>query len=416
MNLHSDFVDRLTERVKFDRYGFLAFALGGSVFIIAAKALGLSATWAALGAVLIMSAYAYLVLNTDLGRVRADQAGDNCYYLGLVFTLASLAYTIFTFDPDNTATTIVQGFGVALATTVLGLILRVFFGQTRVDLVEIEDKARFELTEAANQLKASLSQVSVSMNEFNRETRQSIDEARDEMLVSIQAAFEAGAGAITKLSKTASESLEANFTELGARSKRLGASTSRVVNALEDQGERFEQLGAASTKAANGLSIVASKAEAATAGFTDVADQARALIATQATYSAEMATLTGILETQAKAVASLEAALAAMQVNIANNLTAIEKAPSRTLKVATESFSAATAQMQQDASLLSEASRAVLKTIAGELASTAEAVRAHNTALETDLGLSRSNVGKVHAALVEMTGNLAAQIEARRTS
>jgi cell division ATPase FtsA len=97
-------------------------------------------------------------------------------------------------------------------------------------------------------------------------------------------------------------------------------------------------------------------------------------------------------------------------------LAAIEKAPSRTLKLASDSFSTAAAQMQQDATQFGEASRAVLKGIIDELAGTAQAVRVHNAALEADLGVSRSNVSKVHTALVEMTDSLASQVEARRTS
>lgn len=35
----------------------------------------------------------------------------------------------------------------------------------------------------------------------------------------------------------------------------------------------------------------------------------------------------------------------------------------------------------------------------------------HNAALEEELARSRANVGKVHAALVEMTGELVKQVE-----
>ena len=47
-----------------------------------------------------------------------DQAGDNCYYLGLIYTLASLRNAIATFDPDQNASGIVQT-SCALATTIL---------------------------------------------------------------------------------------------------------------------------------------------------------------------------------------------------------------------------------------------------------------------------------------------------------
>lgn len=120
-------VDRLDERGLIDRWGFLIFALGGAIGILVAKSTSLPPVLVAAAAAMTMVLYAALVKTKGTGRLRADQAGDNCYYLGLIYTLTSLAYAIFLFDPANTATTIVQGFGIALLTTIMGLVLRVFF-------------------------------------------------------------------------------------------------------------------------------------------------------------------------------------------------------------------------------------------------------------------------------------------------
>ena len=122
-------IDRLRDRGFVDQYGFLVFALGGGIAIVAAKYTNAPAGWVTIGAIALMGLYALIISRSGSGRLRSDQAGDNCYYLGLIYTLSSLAYAIFFFDPSNTATTIVQGFGIALATTVLGLVLRVFFNQ-----------------------------------------------------------------------------------------------------------------------------------------------------------------------------------------------------------------------------------------------------------------------------------------------
>lgn len=165
-------IDRLAERGLVDRWGFLLFALGGAACILVAKHSGLSPVLVAAAAAITMVLYAAVTQAKGTGRLRGDQAGDNCYYLGLIYTLTSLAYAIFLFDPAETATTIVQGFGIALATTIMGIVLRVFFNQTRVDLVETEDTARLELADAAGRLKAELAATVVSMNDFGRRTRQ----------------------------------------------------------------------------------------------------------------------------------------------------------------------------------------------------------------------------------------------------
>ena len=146
-------IDRLRDRGFTDQLGFMIFAVGGFAGIISAKALGIETIWVAIGAVVAMLLYALAIGRQGIGRLRADQAGDNCYYLGLIYTLASLSYAITTFDPNDTATTVVQGFGIALATTIIGLILRVFFAQGRPDLENSEVEARLELTDAVARLK-----------------------------------------------------------------------------------------------------------------------------------------------------------------------------------------------------------------------------------------------------------------------
>ncbi|RYF50796.1 MAG: hypothetical protein EOO27_31115, partial [Comamonadaceae bacterium] len=67
----------LEERGWIDRWGFLLFAFGGAASILIAKAAG---------AAIAMVAYAFVVQTSGTGRLRADQAGDNCYYLGLIYT------------------------------------------------------------------------------------------------------------------------------------------------------------------------------------------------------------------------------------------------------------------------------------------------------------------------------------------
>src|SRR5438093_6811007 len=54
--------------------------------------------WAVTGAVIaVMLAYAFVVTRIPRLRVRLDQAGDNAYYLGLLFTLVSMAVALSEF-------------------------------------------------------------------------------------------------------------------------------------------------------------------------------------------------------------------------------------------------------------------------------------------------------------------------------
>src|SRR5215216_504004 len=78
--------------------------------------------------VALMVAYAVIVIWVPRLRVRLDQAGDNAYYLGLLFTLASMAFALYDFRAATQGPAsatgvqrIISNFGIALATTIAGI-------------------------------------------------------------------------------------------------------------------------------------------------------------------------------------------------------------------------------------------------------------------------------------------------------
>jgi chromosome segregation ATPase len=253
----------------------------------------------------------------------------------------------------------------------------------------------------------------MDMNGFSRETRQMLDEIRNETLTAANVAFAKGAESITTLAQAAAKNLETNFAEFGARSKLLGVSTARVVNALEGQGDRFERLNTAISTASNSLDAISTGADAAGATLAMLDAQATAIVAQQVAARVESAAMTSMLETHAKAVADLETAIKTMQASVIDGLAELKTVPSAALKIATETLSAAAAQMQGEVAQLGKASRELLAGIKDELVDSARAVKAHNAAIEDDLARSRSNVSKVHGALVEMTGTLVSQLAER---
>lgn len=135
--------------------------------------------------VLIMTAYAVLVATVPRLRVRLDQAGDNAYYLGLLFTLMSMAVALWEFGhavlsqpPQVQATQfsgarqIISNFGIALASTVTGIFLRVVLNQMRVDPADVESMTRIELAEASKRVRANLYNVTIDLSRFHDEVRQ----------------------------------------------------------------------------------------------------------------------------------------------------------------------------------------------------------------------------------------------------
>jgi hypothetical protein len=395
-------VDRLSDRGLFDRFGFLTFAVAGSAAILLTKALDLPAVPIAVGAALIMAAYAVVVYYAGTGRLRGDQAGDNCYYLGLVFTLISLSYAIFTFDPANTATTIIQGFGIALLTTVLGLILRVFFNQTRVDLVETEDTARIELADAAGRLKAELSASVVSMNDFSRQTRQSLEELRDGILASLA---EAGAAA----NRTISE----QGTEASSRSKRLSTATDKVVAGMEKHADALAGIEKSTSGMATILAALEAAAEATRSSMTGLVTHAAELGALGSGMQSTGRDLQMASTEMLQSVRSFDSTAAHLDQVILNRLEEVRAVPQEIVGKAGEDLENAVAAMRRSLEAFAEFQAELANNLASQAREGLEVVDRHNAALESELAKSRGYVAKVHNSLVDMTAELAAETEGR---
>ena len=91
-----------------------------------------------------------------------DRASDNVYYLGLLYTLASLSYSLIKLGGIVSTSTESKGlsiisllpdFGLALASTIAGIFCRVLLQQMRGDVVDVESEARIELGEASRAFK-----------------------------------------------------------------------------------------------------------------------------------------------------------------------------------------------------------------------------------------------------------------------
>ena len=148
---------------------FFAVVITGSGYIIISKLNDFGALAVTSVPVLIMIGYAVL-LGARLFRLRDDQAGDNLYYMGFLFTLTSLAVSLYQFSAAGSAEQIVQNFGIAIASTIAGITLRILFNQMRRDPVEVEATARMELAEASRRVKRELESVLLEFGYFRRMT------------------------------------------------------------------------------------------------------------------------------------------------------------------------------------------------------------------------------------------------------
>ena len=408
----NDLRDRLSDRMWVDRWAFLLFSFGGAVAIFAAKASNFPAVTVAGAAMLVMVGYAALVQLSGTGKLRSDQAGDNCYYLGLIYTLVSLAYAIFTFDPaDTTSSTIVSGFGIALATTIMGLVLRVFFNQTRVDLVQTEDSARLELAEFAGRLKSELAGIIVSMNDFGRATKQSIDELRESTMKSMTDAQKAAIAGIQATVDKANEAMSEQAQESNARAKRLSAATDRVVRAIEQHASSVEAAQSTMSNLTASLGEIQKAAEAIKEAIAPMATTANELRATQSQLLEGNLKLSTAVGELVEGVAALDGLIGRVDDLIAERLAEVRSISDDIAKETTRQLQTTIEEFRKRAQELLSTHDTMAKEMSASVDATVRTLKEHNGTLAKELAQSSANVGKVHAALVEMTGKLADRLE-----
>jgi len=425
--------DVLEDRGWIDRWGFMLFAFGGGAAILIAKALGIAAIPVAAFAAISMVAYAFVVQTSGTGKLRADQAGDNCYYLGLIFTLISLAYAIFFFDPATTATTVVQGFGIALATTIMGLVLRVFFSQMRVDLVQTEDTARIELADAAGRLKAELQSITISMSDYGRETRQALEELRGQVIEALGAVqgdtaksmsetSAAAIEAIRSVTTSATEALSAMSTaattavneqavEATARARRMTTATDKVISRIEKHADAMSGIEKSTTAIGASLATLEGAADRTQQNLGELSRQAGELAETQSSLVQAGIDLRQAVADMAAQVKSFDETATLFDRNVTMRLEEVKGVPANTAKRTAEAFAQAAEAMEEQFAAIVRTQEGFVADLSRRTEESAAILDRHNAALEKDLDRSRENVGKVHLALVDMTGSLVSRVQ-----
>lgn len=168
--------DRLSASDHLDKAALVLAFLGGAVGAWYIKFLGYGPFWAAGWTVGAMLLYVAAVSALGKLRIEPEAIGDNCYYLGFLLTLASLSATLYQLSQSDDQValmrSIISGFGIALVSTILGILLRVIFIQLRPDIVARDRESRIELQQAARELRLELASSVAAIKEFSTEAIQ----------------------------------------------------------------------------------------------------------------------------------------------------------------------------------------------------------------------------------------------------
>lgn len=146
----------------------------------------------------VIVAYAALVWSLRSARLEPEQIGDNAYYLGFVLTLCSLAYTLWSLGTVTAETAfvaeVVAGFGIALTSTIVGVAVRVFLMQFRLDLVAREREAQMAVSDGLAAFRTEIAEAIRGTRYLGVEIRQTLAQHYREM-VQAEAAQMTDAGA-----------------------------------------------------------------------------------------------------------------------------------------------------------------------------------------------------------------------------
>lgn len=182
---------------------FFFFSVVGALYIVVAKFMGLGAVWVTSIPVLLMAVYAIAIFLVRRLRLRDDQTGDNFYYMGFIFTLTSLAISLVQYGAGVEVTEIIQNFGVAVATTIAGIIFRILFNLARRDPVEVEHIARIELSDASRKVRRELDTILIEMAHFRRTNQQMLSEGFEEIRAEVLKTAENATAAIDRTAEEA---------------------------------------------------------------------------------------------------------------------------------------------------------------------------------------------------------------------
>ena len=229
-------------RTWWSRVPFALAGLGGGALLILLKLSGIGQVWVTITAMALIVLYAAAVQFVALLRIREDQLADNCYYLGFLYTLVSLAYALWDFSRTGSEETIVGNFGLALGSTIVGVFMRVTINQARKDVLETEVDARMELANSVIRLRVQIDDAVLALDRFHKQTEQI---ASDAIRAAADRAGTALDECIAKVGVSSSgvmDKIDQAFREFTESAQQLNLASSGTVKGLKTLLTRIEKI------------------------------------------------------------------------------------------------------------------------------------------------------------------------------
>lgn len=214
----------------------------GAVAIIVLKLLAVNQFFVTACPVAIMLVYAGYYYSKQPSQLNI--VGDNLYYLGFLYTLVSLAMSLFEFSPNDeairTITPIITNFGIAIFSTIFGIALRVFFNLMHKSPEEEAEEAVFNFSNEVRRISNRVSDLDFELEKFStfrikleqilREASGRQKEAIDQFKTSVIHFTET----VDEANKTFVEGREKSQTSLDSALEKMQASSGAVSASVSD--------------------------------------------------------------------------------------------------------------------------------------------------------------------------------------
>jgi len=221
--------------LEHQRIFFIAAFGVGAVLILGMKVAEVAGWWITAVAIGIMLSYAFMAVKRKI-KVRLDIIGDNLYYLGFLYTLISLSYSLYELGKEVAdINSLLQNFGLAIMTTLTGLALRVFFNQPKADITEYENAVRMSLTEATANFVGEASAIGREVSTLRAVLNQIVQESIDAQKITtskLNTAVEEQITLLDRVSNTNQVNIDALAAKIGETQKLLAASFKTNSEAL----------------------------------------------------------------------------------------------------------------------------------------------------------------------------------------
>ncbi len=187
----------------------------------------------------VMGLYVALGLVRREDDVTDEKFADTCYYLGFIFTITSIIFSLF--DLPNIGTqigSIAVRFGAAMVSTVIGLVVRVMLVSFREDATSAIVSAEAGLIDAAHRFREQLMMSYERLREFDT----AVDSAS-------KGAVERVSLQVERLSKNHAEKLSSFFGELSLHNRttsdealaRVDEATDRLTQSMDSYREGMQK-------------------------------------------------------------------------------------------------------------------------------------------------------------------------------